>query len=83
VGDGLLVEFGSVVDAVDCSVEIQQRMVRSGDAPTPDRQIRFRIGINMGDVVSDGDIVHGEGVTVASRLEIVGLAVADCRGRDE
>jgi len=71
-GDGLLVEFASVVDALRCSAEVQAAMADS-NAPLPlDRRIEFRIGINMGDViVEDGDI-FGDGVNVAARLE--GLA---------
>jgi adenylate cyclase len=71
-GDGLLVEFGSVVDALRCAVEMQREMTgRNTDVP-PDARIEFRIGINVGDiVVEDGDI-FGDGVNVAARLE--GLA---------
>jgi adenylate cyclase len=68
-GDGLLVEFGSVVDALRCAVEVQREMIgRNAGVPT-DNRIEFRIGINMGDiVVEDGDI-FGDGVNVAARLE--------------
>src|SRR5690242_12637097 len=68
-GDGLLVEFPSVVDAVRCAVEVQRAMSeRQADVPA-DRRIDFRIGINVGDVVvEDGDI-FGDGVNVAARLE--------------
>src|SRR6516165_7930197 len=71
-GDGLLLEFASVVDAVRCAVEVQREMAeRNTDVP-PDRRIEFRIGIHQGDVVvEDGDI-FGDGVNVAARLE--GLA---------
>jgi adenylate cyclase len=71
-GDGLLVEFGSVVDALRCATEVQAGMAeRNGTVPA-DKRIEFRIGINMGDVVvEDGDI-FGDGVNVAARLE--GLA---------
>jgi TolB-like protein/class 3 adenylate cyclase len=68
-GDGLLVKFDSVVGAVECAVAIQRGMPKFAAGVPPDRQIRFRIGINMGDVVSDGDLIHGDGVAVASRLE--------------
>jgi adenylate cyclase len=71
-GDGLLVEFSSVVDAVRCAVEIQRTMAeRNADLP-PDRRIDFRIGINLGDVIVDGEDIFGDGVNVAARLE--GLA---------
>jgi hypothetical protein len=73
-GDGLLVEFASVVDAVRCAVEIQRAMAeRNADLP-PDRRIDFRIGINLGDVIVDGDDIFGDGVNVAARLEDLGRA---------
>src|SRR5262245_48998377 len=69
MGDGLLVEFNSVVDAVRCAVAIQQEMPKH-DADRPaDRRIRFRFAINMGDVVSDGDLIYGDGVAIASHME--------------
>jgi adenylate cyclase len=68
-GDGLLLEFASVVDAVKCAVEVQQAMrERETDLPA-DKLIRFRVGINLGDVIVDGDDIHGDGVNVAARLE--------------
>jgi len=68
-GDGLLVEFGSVVDALQCATEVQAGMVRRNTTAPADKRIEFRIGINMGDiVVEDGDI-FGDGVNVAARLE--------------
>jgi adenylate cyclase len=71
-GDGLLVEFGSVVDALRCAVEVQRKMTGRNAGVAPDNRIELRIGINMGDiVVEDGDI-FGDGVNVAARLE--GLA---------
>jgi adenylate cyclase len=71
-GDGLLVEFGSVVDALRCAVEVQREMTGGNAGVPPDDRIEFRIGINVGDiVVEDGDI-FGDGVNVAARLE--GLA---------
>jgi adenylate cyclase len=69
MGDGLLVEFGSVVDAVRCALLVQRSMPRYGADLPEDRRIKFRIAINMGDVVSDGDLIHGDGVAIASRLE--------------
>ena len=69
MGDGLLVEFNSVVDAVRCAVEVQREMPEHGAAMPADRRIQFRIAINMGDVVSDGDLIYGDGVAVASRME--------------
>jgi adenylate cyclase len=71
-GDGLLVEFASVVDALRCAAEMQSALAEGNAALPPDRRIEFRIGINVGDiVVEDGDI-FGDGVNVAARLE--GLA---------
>src|SRR6266851_3125118 len=71
-GDGLLVEFASVVDAVRCAVELQQGMVeRNADVPA-ERRIEFRIGINLGDVILDEGDIYGDGVNIAARLE--GLA---------
>ena len=71
-GDGVLVEFASVVDAVRCAVEIQREMIdRNVDFPE-DRRIVFRFGINLGDVIVEPDDIHGDGVNVAARLE--GLA---------
>ena len=68
-GDGMLVEFVSVVDAVRCAVDIQRGMVeRNADVPA-DRRIEFRIGINVGDIISDSNDIYGDGVNVAARLE--------------
>ncbi|HEU0155886.1 MAG TPA: adenylate/guanylate cyclase domain-containing protein, partial [Stellaceae bacterium] len=68
-GDGILVEFGSVVDAVACALVVQREMlVRNADVPA-ERRIEFRIGINLGDVIVDGDDLYGDGVNVAARLE--------------
>ena len=69
MGDGLLVEFNSVVDAVRCAVAIQLAMVDQSGDTAPDRRIRFRVAINMGDIVSDGDLIYGDGVAIASRME--------------
>src|ERR1700730_11340291 len=68
-GDGLLAEFASVVDAMRCAAEIQRAMI-DRDAQMPDeRRIRFRIGINLGDVIAEGEDIFGDGVNVAARLE--------------
>ena len=68
-GDGALVEFASVVDAVRCAVEIQRGMgERNADVP-PERRIEYRIGINVGDIIIDGSDIFGDGVNVAARLE--------------
>lgn len=78
MGDGMLVEFASVVDAVSCSVGVQQALaVRNPTEPS----LVFRMGINLGDVVIDGDDIQGDGVNVASRLEALsdpgGICVSD------
>jgi adenylate cyclase len=69
MGDGALVEFASVVDAVTCAVEIQRLVAEQGAGKSQDSQIVFRIGINLGDVIIDGDDVYGDGVNIAARLE--------------
>src|SRR5580692_9832004 len=71
-GDGMLVEFASVVDAVRCAVEVQRGMVYRNTGTPEDERILWRVGINLGDVIIDGDDIHGDGVNVAARLE--GLA---------
>src|SRR5215472_12752266 len=69
MGDGLLVEFASVVEALHCAIEVQTAMAERNTTVVPDDRIEFRIGINVGDVlVEDGDI-FGDGVNVAARLE--------------
>jgi class 3 adenylate cyclase/pimeloyl-ACP methyl ester carboxylesterase len=68
-GDGMLVEFASVVDAVACAVKVQRNMVRRNVAIPAEKQIVFRIGINVGDIIIDGDDIFGDGVNIAARLE--------------
>ena len=68
-GDGMLVEFPSVVNAVACSAEIQRAMLGRNENVPQDRRIEFRIGVNLGDVIVDGDDIFGDGVNVAARLE--------------
>ena len=68
-GDGMLVEFASVADSVRCAVEIQERMRRRNSDVPEDQRIQFRIGINLGDIIFDGDDIFGDGVNVAARLE--------------
>src|SRR5713226_4228106 len=68
-GDNLLAEFASVVDAVQGAVEIQQELkTRNADLP-PSRKMEFRIGINLGDVIVQGERIYGDGVNIAARLE--------------
>jgi adenylate cyclase len=67
-GDGVLVEFASAVDAVQCAVEIQQALnARNVELP-PERKMAFRMGINVGDVMVEGEQLYGDGVNVAARL---------------
>src|SRR6516225_30340 len=78
-GDGVLIEFRSVVDAVRCAIEVQNGMVERNIGLPPDRRIELRIGIHLGDVVeeSDGDLM-GDGVNIAARLEGVAKPGAIC-----
>ena len=80
-GDGALVEFASVVDAVRCAVEIQREMIdRNADVPT-ERRIAFRIGINLGDIIIDEGDIYGDGVNVAARLEALAKPGGICVSR--
>ena len=72
MGDGFLIEFGSVLNAARCAVEIQRGMPERNAGVPEDRHIKFRIGINLGDIIVDGDDFYGDGVNMAARLE--GLA---------
>jgi adenylate cyclase len=71
-GDGVLAEFASVVDAVRCAGEIQRAMADRDMDLAEERRLRFRIGVNLGDVIADGGDIYGDGVNIAARLE--GLA---------
>jgi TolB-like protein/class 3 adenylate cyclase len=75
-GDGMLVEFASVVDAVRCAVEVQQGMPERNTGVAADNRIELRIGINLGDVIVEGDDLYGDGVNIAARIE----ALADAGG---
>ena len=75
-GDGLLVEFASVVDAVRCAVAVQQAMPERDTGVAADNRIELRIGINLGDVIVEGDDLYGDGVNIAARIE----ALADAGG---
>src|SRR5215471_5899795 len=68
-GDGILAEFASVVNAVECAVAIQTRMAERNAAIEPERRMQFRVGINIGDVVYDEARIYGDGINVAARLE--------------
>jgi adenylate cyclase len=83
-GDGFLAEFSSVVDAVRCAVEVQRRMAAANAATPLENRIEFRVGINLGDVIAEGDDIFGDGVNVAARLEALaesgGICVAGLYG---
>jgi adenylate cyclase len=82
-GDGAIVEFRSVVDAVNCAIEVQRAMVERNAEVAPDKRIEFRIGVHLGDVVeeSDGDLM-GDGVNIAARLEGIAKPGAICLSED-
>lgn len=81
MGDGLLVEFSSAVDAVQCALEMQQAMLEREAKKAEDSRIRYRVGINLGDISIDGEDVLGDGVNVAARLEALakpgGICISD------
>src|SRR6266849_5272219 len=89
-GDGMLVEFASVVDAVTCAMVVQGKMAERNGKAT--QQIAFRIGINIGEIISDGDDIFGDGVNIAARVEnecepggvyLSGSAFEQLRGKTE
>jgi TolB-like protein/class 3 adenylate cyclase len=81
MGDGLLVEFASVVDAVRCAVDVQREMAQRNADLAADRRIEFRIGINLGDIIKDGREIYGDGVNVAARLEALATPGGICVSR--
>ena len=83
IGDGLLVEFRSVVDAVRCAIELQHGMIERNAGVPAERRIEFRVGIHLGDVVeeADGDLM-GDGVNIAARLEGVATPGTICLSED-
>jgi adenylate cyclase len=80
-GDGLLLEFPSVVDAVRCAVDVQRGMAERNAAVPADRRIEFRIGINVGDIIIDDDDIFGDGVNVAARLQTLAERGGICVSR--
>jgi adenylate cyclase len=80
-GDGLLVEFASVVDAVRCAVEVQYEMAERNVGTPEEQRIQFRIGINLGDIIKDGRDIHGDGVNIAARLEALAEPGGICVNR--
>src|SRR4029453_5020051 len=80
-GDGILIEFPSVVDAIRCAIEVQQGMVeRNADVPQEQR-IEFRVGVNLGDVMIEGRDLYGDGVNIAARLEAMAEPGGICISR--
>src|SRR6478672_575764 len=77
-GDNLLAEFASVVDAVRCAVEIQQALQVKNDELPEHRQMRFRVGINLGDVIVEGERLYGDGVNIAARMESLAIPGGIC-----
>ncbi len=80
-GDNLLAEFASVLDAVQCAVEIQKVLKAKNLGPPKERKMEFRIGINLGDVIDEGDRIYGDGVNIAARLENLAQAGGICISR--
>jgi adenylate cyclase len=77
-GDNLLAEFASVVDAVRCAVEIQHELKTKNAELPAHRQMQFRIGINLGDVIVEGERLYGDGVNIAARLESLAIPGGIC-----
>src|SRR5499433_161047 len=80
-GDGILVEFASVVDAVRCAAEVQRGMIDREPEVADERRIRFRVGINLGDVIVEEHDIFGDGVNVAARLEALAEPGGICVSR--
>ena len=78
MGDGALVEFASVVDAVECAVAVQQGMAKRNAGVPEDKRIAFRIGINLGDIIVEGDDIYGDGVNVAARIQEIAAPGGVC-----
>ena len=82
VGDNLLAEFGSAVDAVQCAVEVQQKLEDKNQELPEGKRLEFRIGVNIGDVIQDGDRIFGDGVNIAARIEGLAEAGGVCISRN-
>ena len=80
-GDGLLVEFASVVDAVRCAVDVQREVAERNAGMPAETRIKFRVGINLGDIIIDGDDIFGDGVNIAARLEALAEPGGICVNR--
>ena len=82
-GDGILIEFRSVVDAVRCAIEVQNGMIERNAGVAPERRIEFRVGAHLGDVVEEADSdLMGDGVNIAARLESICQPGAICLSED-
>src|SRR5262245_57788562 len=77
-GDGVLAKFGSVINAVECTLAIQTTMVERNTNVDPERHICFRIGVNLVDVIHDEVRVYGDGVNIAARLEVIARPGGTC-----
>jgi len=81
-GDGMLIEFASVVDAVRCAIEVQRGMVERNASTVDDSRIAFRIGVNLGDIIVEGGDIYGDGVNIAARLEGIAEPGGICISED-
>jgi class 3 adenylate cyclase/TolB-like protein/tetratricopeptide (TPR) repeat protein len=77
-GDGILIEFPSVVDAVRCAVEVQHGMTERNTGVPEDKRITFRVGVNLGDIIVEGEDIYGDGVNIAARLEAIAAPGSIC-----
>ena len=82
IGDGLLAEFASVVDAVEAAIQIQEAVKDRNNTIDPHKRIELRIGINLGDLIIDGDDIYGDGVNIAARLEPLATPGGICISRE-
>ena len=81
-GDNLLAEFSSAVDAAECAVEIQKKLKKENAKFVEDKQLQFRMGVNIGDVLQDGDRIYGSGVNIAARIEGIAEPGGICISRN-
>jgi adenylate cyclase len=81
-GDGILIEFPSVIEAVSCAVAVQQGIVERNAGTPEEKRITFRVGVNLGDVIVEDDDIHGDGVNIAARLEGIAEPGGICISED-